>query len=157
MSRKRSIIPLSYKPESIRLNMSSSFMVRTLCKNCRKGPDYYYRALKPFTWPNVRGFLIFSQITRGWIQKLVSNWYLKYKPRYFWKLDDFSFKLEDKAYLALYHRARGISGSDKNNVIEFLGCQCGATVWAFNEKSTKDRPEITNRKSRYKYPQSFSY
>ncbi len=146
-----------YKPEVIRINISSTFMVRTRCQKCRSGPYYYYAVLKPYKWKNPRHAILFSNITRGWIQRMVSNWYLDFTPRHFNKMGDFSFNLEDKAYSPILHRVRGSNVNERDNVVEFIGCECGDTIWAFNDKSIKKRPEITNRKGRYKYPQRFVY
>jgi hypothetical protein len=52
---------------------------------------------------------------------------------------------------------KGTPLNPRENVTEYVGCNCGATVWSFNDKSAKNRPEITNRKGRYKYPQKFAY
>jgi len=144
-----------YKPEIIRINISSTFMVRARCKECGKGPDYYYSSPKPYRWKNIQGALIFSQIIRKWIKRMLTSWYLDHQPRYFHNLEEFSFKMEDKSFRPSLSRMRGNEGRERDNVVEFVGCSCGATVWAFNEKSTKNQPEITNRKGRYKYPQKF--
>ncbi len=144
-----------YKPEIIRINISSSFMTRARCKKCGKGPDFYYAILKPYKWKSARHALFYSEITRRWISRMVSSWYLQFSPRFFNELDDFTFKLEDKAYNPILHRTRNSNAPERDNVIEFVGCGCGSTVWAFNDKSTKKRPEITNRKGRYRYPQRF--
>lgn len=144
-----------YKPEIIRLNISSTFMVKARCKECGKGPDYYYSTPKPYRWKSARYALVFSEITRRWIQRMVNNWYLEYQPKHFHSIEEFSFKLEDKGYRPVLARTRGNNGRERENVIEFVGCSCGATVWAFNDKSSKNNPEITNRKGRYKYPQKF--
>jgi hypothetical protein len=146
-----------YKPEIIRINISSSFMSRARCKQCGDGPDFYYAMMKPHKWKNVRHFLVYSKAVKSWIQRMLSNWYLPYTPRYFHDLSDFTFRLESKSFDPSLYRVRGANISERDDVIEFLGCECGATVWAFNDKSTKNRPEITNRKGRYKYPQRFVY
>lgn len=146
-----------YKPEIIRINISSTFLIRARCKECGKGPDYYYAIMLPFKWKNIRNLLSVSKFARGWITRLVGTWYLNFDPRHFEKLGDFTFALEDKSYLPTFHRIRGAAMTERENMVEFLGCECGATVWAFNNKSTKNRPEITNRKGRYKYPQRFVY
>jgi hypothetical protein len=145
------------KLEIIRVNISSTFMVRARCKNCGKGPDYYYSVGQPFKWVGVRSALVFSQAVKKWITRMVSNWYLPFSPRYFLKLGDFAFEIEDKSYDPLFHRTRGSNIGVRQRVVEFVGCSCGATVWAFNEKSAVKRPEITNRKGRYKYPQKFVF
>lgn len=146
-----------FKTEIIRVNISSTFMVRSRCKNCGKGPDYYYAVGQPFKWVDVRSALVFSKKVKEWLTKIISNWYLPFTPRYFEKLGDFAFELEDKSYDPLFHRTRGANNGMNNRVVEFVGCSCGSTIWAFNEKSVAKRPEITNRKGRYKYPQRFVY
>ena len=144
-----------YKPEIVRINISSTFMVKSRCKECGKGPDFYYTVLKPYKWQDTKYYKMFSLVTRRWIRRMLSSWYLDFQPRYFRTLEDFSFKVEDKSYLPATHRTRGANIKDRDNVVEFVGCTCGSTVWAFNDKSIKKRPEITNRKGRYKYPQRF--
>lgn len=146
-----------YKPEVIRINISSTFLMRARCKECGKGPDFYYGVMLPLKWKNVNNFLFVSTFNRDWITRMVSNWYLDFSPRHFKKLGDFSFGLEDKSYNPVFRRTRGTNIPERDNMVEFLGCDCGATVWAFNQKSTKARPEVTNRKGRYKYPQRFVY
>ena len=148
---------LMYKPEVIRINISSSFMTRARCKNCGKGPDYYYAVGQPIKWVDAHDFVMFSRTLKSWITKIISSWYLAFSPRYFQKLGDFSIEIDDKSYSPLFHRTRGANVGRHKRMVEFIGCPCGATVWAFNEKSVVKRPEITNRKGRYKYPQRFVY
>jgi hypothetical protein len=145
------------KQEVVRINISSSFMSRTLCKDCGKGPDYYYASMRPFRWREVKYFRVYSKISNKWVKRMVSDWYLQFQPRYFNKMGDFSFTLESRDYNPALFKTRGSDVSERDNVVEYVGCECGATVWAFNDKSTKKRPEITNRKGRYKYPQKFAY
>src|SRR5512135_1353899 len=132
---------LMYKPELIRINISSTFMARARCKNCGKGPDYYYSVGQPFKWVDARSALVFSKKIKEWLTKIVSNWYLPFSPQFFKKLGDFTFSLEDKSYSPLFHRTRGANIGHHKRVVEFVGCECGATVWAFNEKSAVKRPE----------------
>ena len=144
------------KPDVIKVNVSSSFMARARCKECGKGPDYYYATMKPFMWKEVKHFLLFSVFTKDWFAKK-PGWYKEFEPRYFTKIGDFSKRLEDKSYNPIVHRTKGADINDRYNVVEYVGCKCGATVWGFNILSAQKRPEITNRKGRYKYPQKFSY
>ena len=145
-----------YKVEIIRINISSTFMARTRCAECGTGPTYYYYIRKPYLWKNVRQQITASKYNRNWIKRMSSDWYLVGHPRYFHDIEEFSFILEDKQYRPTLYRTRG-EVTQGDNVVEIVGCDCGATVWAFNQKSTKNRPEITNRKGRYKYPQRFEY
>lgn len=144
------------KSEVVKINISESFMARARCKECGKGPDYYYGVMKPFMWKEVKYFLIFSEISKKWFARN-NNWFKEYQPRNFNKLGDFSRTLDEKSYNPIVHRSKGADISDRYNIVEYVGCGCGATVWAFNNISVQKRPEITNRKGRYKYPQKFSY
>lgn len=145
-----------YKPEIIRINISSTFMQRTLCPECGEGPSFYYVVMKPFMWKDIKNLVMVSKISRKWVKRMNSSWYQNFDPRYFRKLGDFTFILEDKSFRPLIHRTRGSDkGGDRDNVVEFLSCDCGSSVWAFNDKSVKNRPEIANRKGRYRYPQKF--
>lgn len=146
-----------YKVETIHINISSTFIARARCKECGEGPYYYYYAAKRPAFYNVRDRLAKSKVYRRFIKRLSSNWYLDMQPRQFQTLEDFKFGLQDKGYNPILHRTRGTSTDRRENIIELLGCHCGTTAWAFNNKSTKNRPEITNRKGRYSYPKKFEY
>ena len=144
-----------YKVEIVRVNISSSFMMRVRCKQCGKGPAYYYYVRKPDVWRTPSSQMTVSKIMREWINRMCGDWYLHSNPKYFHNLKEFSFVVEDRQFRPTLHRTRGLSIRD--NVIELVGCNCGASVWAFSDKANKNRPEITNRKGRYKYPQKFEY
>ncbi len=147
----------SYKIETIRVNISSSFMARARCKECGQGPSYYYNDRKYKLFHDIGKFLEASKLWKSWVKKFNYDWYLEMQPKYFSTLEDFRFRLEDRRYSPLLHRTRGSDVSRDENVIEMVSCDCGGTIWAFNNKSTKKRPEITNRKGRYGYPQKFEY
>jgi hypothetical protein len=86
------------------------------------------------------------------------DFYLTSYPKYYRKvLDAFSFKLSLKSYACIQYRSRGLPKSNEDTVTEFLSCACGQTVWAFNAKSTKLKPEVTNRKGKYSYPGVFDW
>lgn len=147
-----------YKQELIRINISSSFMARARCKECGKGPAHYYNDRKSRVFEDIIMFLESSQFWRRWLKRFNRSWYLEMEPRYFSTMEDIGkFSLEDKHYNPLLHRTRGSNLGREENVIEMVTCQCGGTVWAFNNKSTKKRPEIKNRKGRYSYPQKFDW
>jgi len=145
------------KQEVVRINISSTFLQRARCSECGKGPTFYYASMQPFKWKEIKHFLIYSKFSKRWVKRMVTNWYQDFSPRYFRKLGDFSFALEGKSYNPVLHNAHGANVKDRDNVIEYVGCDCGSTVWAFNDKSTKKRPEVINRKGRYKYPQKFVF
>jgi len=148
---------LKSKVEVIQVNISSSFMKRTFCPKCGKGPDYYYVIMDPFVWKDARFFVRVSKYYRKWIKRMAGSWYLEFSPKYFRQLSDFSFAIDGKSYVPLLHKTPFMNISERDNVTEILGCECSSTVWAFNDKKSKKRPEVTNRKGRYKYPQKFVY
>jgi hypothetical protein len=145
-----------YRAELIRINISSTFMVRARCIECGSAPTYYYQVRRPYLFFDVRHMGVTSQWLRRWVKRMTEDWYLDDQPRHFHDLKEFSFRLDDKHYLPTLHRARGLT-RDKDNSIEFVGCECTRTVWAFNQKSAQNRPEITNRKGKYTYPHRFEY
>jgi hypothetical protein len=142
------------KMEKIRINISSSFMARARCIECGGHPDYYYQIRKPYMWKDISHQISTSKWMRGWLKRFTADWYLESEPKYFLDVKEFGFVLDDKHYVPTLFKNRGEPKTDRDNVVEIVGCGCGATVWAFNDKSTKNRPEITNRKGRYKYPQA---
>jgi hypothetical protein len=143
-----------YKPEIIRINISSTFLSRARCKNCGKNPSFYYYVRKPFLWKDISEQISTSKLFREWIERMSADWYLDSAPKYFHDIKEFSFSLDDKHYVPTLHRMRGV---DSTNIVELVVCECGASTWAFADKSNRKRPEITNRKGRYKYPQRFKY
>jgi len=150
-------LPPLDKNTAVVINISSTFLPRVRCKACGEGPDFYFTTMMPFKWEDIKYFLRFSEISKKWIKQSMSDWYVKYEPRYFNQLSDFSFLMEARSYNPMLHKLRGINLSYMNNVREGLGCPCGQTLWYFNNKWAKSLPEITNRKGRYSYPQKFVY
>jgi hypothetical protein len=146
-----------YKPEIIRVNISSTFICRSKCLECGEGPSEYFHIRSPSLSKDVSLDIKFSAHFRDFIKRMSNDWYLEGDPKYFRDIKEFSFILEDKQYRPTLHRTRGSDIKLRDNVIEIAICDCGATTWAFNQKSTKKRPEITNRKGKYFYPKKFEY
>ena len=145
----------SFKVEAIRVNISSSFMARARCKFCRSGPDYYYGSFKPHMWSDVSRYRSFTKRNKKWIRRMCSSWYKQFEPRTFEDISEFTFRLDYQDMRPTLFRTRGTSTGERENVMECLGCKCGRTIWGFNQRSVKKRPEITNRKGKYGYPKKF--
>lgn len=143
------------KQETIRINISSTFMVRARCKFCKNGPDYYYGCFKPHMWDDISRYRGFTGRNKQWIKRMCSSWYKEFEPYTFDDIYEFTFRLEYQSFRPTLFRAHGATMSQRANVLECLTCKCGRTVWAFNQKSTKNRPEVTNRKGKYGYPKKF--
>lgn len=146
-----------YKIEIIRVNISSTFLVRTRCSRCSKGPTYYYSIRNPISWKDARTQIAIGKWRRGWVKRMATDLYLYDEPKRYTNLQDFSFILEGKQYRPSAHRTCGRPTNNKEDITEILSCECGATTWAINQKATRNCPEITNRKGRYTYPQKFEY
>lgn len=143
------------KIEIIHVNISSTFLIKNRCKSCGKMPlDYYYTKM-PYLYKDVNEKISCLKNYFKSIDRLTNDWYLGSDPRSFYDIQLFSFSIKSKGYIAKLHNSRGVK--NKNQVLEFLICECGKTKWAFNGKSIKNRPEIINRKGRYDYPRKFEY
>jgi len=92
---------------------------------------------------------------KKWLKRMTQDWYLDVEPRYFQEITNFSHAVDYKGYNPKIHHTRGID--PRNNIVEFISCWSGCTIWAFADKATKKRPEIANRKSRILHPQKFLY
>jgi len=139
------------------INISSSFLARSRCKSCGKGPKYYFSVNKPYLYFLVNQRIFTSKAIRKWITNLVTNWYLSLQPKQFKNMKNFKIALNDKHFTPTLHRTRGSDVKDRDNIIDMISCDCGETTWAYNEKSVKNRPEITNRKGKYSFPQKFKF
>lgn len=150
------VITLPFTTQVVKINISESFMPRARCKECGKGPEFYYATYKPFIWKDIKYFFVYTDVAKKWFSGN-NSWFKGYAPKYFTKASDFSRKLPGKSYSPLTFRTKGSDISDRFNIVEYVSCKCGSTAWGFNNNSVQKRPEITNRKGRYKYPQKFSY
>lgn len=145
----------TYVPDIIRVRLSSSFMIRTKCKHCQTGPTDYYIERAGIPWKehnSVRN--TFNIIKRFW-NRLASDYYLGEQPSSFNNLSMFNHTPSYKGFRPRAHRNRGVHA--KLECIERVCCACGLTNWAFYEKGATNRPEISQRKARYRYPQKFVY
>lgn len=145
------------KLETIYVNVSSSFLARTRCPKCHGKPHYYYAIRLPERWKDHTYLKDDFAISLKWYGRPSNDWYMEEQPRYFHSAHDFDYAVENKGYNPILHRTRGSNISNRDNVMEVISCWCGSTAWAFNQKAAKNRPEITNRKSRLFYPNKFEY
>ncbi len=144
-----------FKIETIRVRLSSSFMVRGRCKYCKGGPSIYFYTRNPTMWYNVRRVLNdFS-----WVREHVKQftWIPRYStsPINFDSITSFNHQPFYKGYRPRLHRIKG--SNPVFDLVEFLSCDCMRTEWAYAEKAVENRPEIMARKSRKKYPKKFLF
>lgn len=142
-----------WKPEVVRINLSTTFVVKNLCPECNKQPnEYYWVRLSPYYYDVRSGQELFNWL-KNHIKRMSGTWYMGHQPRHFKSIKDFNFYWMEKSYKPALHQHFNIEATD--HVIEYLICPCGKTVWAFNQKDGEERPEIKNRRARYKYPRKF--
>lgn len=152
---------MSYKIEKIQINISSVFMARARCKECAGLPNFYYNIPLPYLAEDPSTYYadmyLFRKIFKKVWDLIKSDWYLNSDPKHFHSIHDFSTSIEGKSFNVKLKKNRGVANGFQNNIIEVLSCACGSTVWAFNQKSTKNKLEIFNRKGKYNYPKTFTF
>jgi hypothetical protein len=140
-----------YKPEIIKVRLSTPILARTRCVYCGGLPEYFY-----YIW---NGGLYYSpskpktRMARHSYRMSTDDSDLS-SPKYF-NVSKASQYTKFKSYRPKLHRTYGSSSSLE--YIEYLTCYCFRTKWAFAEKSVANRPEIAMRKARNFFPHKFEY
>jgi hypothetical protein len=140
-------------PKSIRVNLSSSFIARTKCRECGLPPDDYYYVNHALYFSDPRSASKVFDWFKKYISNIVGYWYKRHQPRIFHNMKAFTVRWPEQSYKPTLHQHRDVKYD--GNITEYLSCPCGRTVWAFNSIMAEHRPEIKNRKARYRYPQKF--
>ncbi len=142
------------RPEKTHVNLSSSFVMRCRCKHCGSFPKtYWYHRIKSYAMSPDNMRKQFCNWQK--FQKRLCDDYLEEgDPSQIRKMSAMNFNFSFKNYSPRYHKNRGSGIFD---ITEYIECDCGLTLWAFGEKAGKNRPEINQRKSRYKYPHKFDF
>ena len=142
-------------PEIVRINLSTPFTVRTRCTKCAKNPSIYYYIRNPVMWFNPNKIRAQFSFVRKFVSRMCSDLYLNEDPKDFHTSNYLGFSTSFKSYRPRLHRTRGSKAV--SDIVEYLACDCGGSVWAFSDKAVRGRAEIVFRKGRYKYPQKFSF
>lgn len=142
-----------YKPEVIRINLSEPFIMRAKCKHCGGSPIIYYYLRNPTMWFDPRKAMDRANYIRLLIKQLQAKGLFE-QPKNYTSVSALSYDTENR-YRPRMHRTRG--SNPVFDVVEFVTCDCMKTTWAYSDKAVAGRPEITNRKSRYKYPLKFEF
>ena|ERR1700722_9041353 len=138
------------KVEDIKVNISSTFLLRVKCKYCGTSPFERLFIRKSFKIKDVRDKLIIYKRLNLMINRFTDDWYLSSSPNFFSKnIADFSWK--NDSYSPILHRTRGNHFEQYQNIIGGMWCKCGKMTRIFYINEIK--PEIINRQGRYNYPQ----
>lgn len=142
------------KDDVIRIRLSSPFMARACCKYCGGAPLIYYYIRNATNWFNPRKAIGQLNFLKTLVQKLMSI-HVFSDPKDYTTISHFSQSFGYAQYRPRLHRTKGSSATF--DIVEFLTCDCMKTTWAFSQKSSQNRPEITNRKARFTYPKNFLF
>ena len=140
--------------EVIPVNLSTPFLQRTKCKFCGEGPAHYY-CVRETANLDVKRSIKYMEWIRKHHYRMCSDDYFFDDPKDCNRLIHFSYQILYRAYSPILHRTKGIH--PRANFVEYLVCDCGKSTWVFYYRSTVDRPEIINRKSRSNFPKKFLY
>lgn len=149
------------KSQPVTIKISSPFIIRAACKHCGSPPDkYYYIGSKAF----------YKDISDFKEDDLFNNEYFKInvsinKKMSIRRIINSSlpkYSITNKSLNIKYHKVRD-SGApfgdfrDEYTPVEHLTCKCGLTEWGYSDVATENRPEITNRQAKIKFPKKFFY
>lgn len=111
---------------SFKINISSTFLVRSKCKFCLSGPVSFYFSIMP---PKLLQPIPFN------------NGYLPSRATHL---------IYNHGYSPKIHMSRNTIPDD---ISEMVCCKCHETRWKINFLSHKSlRPEILHRKGKFNYP-----
>lgn len=144
-----------YKSEIVKVNLSSSFVYRTICLKCGSRPLYYYYTRNPIMWYDPHKNRDIFDFIRKYFKRLSPDNYSLDDFVYSSKIGYYNHPVNYKGYKPKLHRTRGVDPI--LDLVEHLTCNCGYTVWSFSDKSVRSRPEINNRKCKYKHSNKFVF
>jgi hypothetical protein len=141
--------------QSVRVNLSSSFIAKSRCKFCATGPQNYFISKLVTKWYDHSFIKERAAAYLKRLRRMNFDFYLDSSPKHFKSVKFLIHTVFYKGYDPVLHKNRGVPAVA--NYMEYLACHCGRTQWAFVQKSAAARPEIIQRKSRNKYPRQFGY
>lgn len=140
---------LKDKNSKFKINVSSTFAVRTKCKFCNYGPTHYYYSKNPPSTVSHREALNFFNWVKKYYSRFCRDFYLFEDPANISSTKILNHSVNYKGFRAKLHKNKGVSPSI--DFTDCLVCDCGKTTWAFYQRSSLNRLEIINRKGRYGY------
>jgi hypothetical protein len=83
------------------------------------------------------------------------NFYLEEEPKSYNTITAFSYSHKGLSYSPRLHLKN--KSFNKNNLTDCMVCQCGKTYWYFSQMTSKDKPEVVNRKTQKTFPQRIMF
>lgn len=145
----------TYKPEIIRIRLSTPFITRTRCKFCQGPPTIYYYVRNATLWFNPRKITEEFEWVKKHFQRLGLDYFMSADPKDYHGTSPYRHSPIYKGYRPKLHRTRGALPTF--DIVEFVTCDCQQSTWAYSEKAVEKRPEIMQRKARFRFPNKFEY
>ncbi len=145
----------NYKPELVRINLSTPIIMKNRCRKCGKHPDVYYYLEQPTYYHDPRASAEILQWLKLLLDRMSADWYQVSPPSEFTGMSLFAHQVNYKGHNPRLSRSRGLNAS--SNVVEYLTCECGYSNWTWADRTNQNRPEIVNRRARSTYPKRFLY
>lgn len=137
------------------VNLSSSFMVRTKCKRCLGIPSIHFTVKNPNHYLNPRVMINRFKFVTTFCDRMCDDYYMADEPSDITNNGAFKFTPHFKSYHLKLHKNKGVEPF--TDYMDMVICNCGITCWVFYDESARNRPEIIQRKARYKYPHKLEY
>lgn len=144
-----------YSDEITYVNLSSSFMARTRCKFCGRGPEIYYYIRNKGRYLDPKEINRFIEWFRKHKYRICSDSYLYGNPSDFRQMSVFNYTIPNKSYDPTLHRVIGIN--EFFDYMDYIICPCGKSRWKFYYSAAKNRLDIIKRKCRNFYPKKFVF
>jgi len=143
------------KSKAVKVNLSSSFLSRACCIKCGSRPKYYFYSRNPIMWYDPYKNRELFDFVKKYMNRMSPEDYVLNDFVSANKIGYYNHPVPYKGYKPKLHRTRGTN--PVFDLVEHLTCECGASVWSFAEKSISNKPEIFQRKSRYKHKNKFTF
>lgn len=140
----------------VKVALSTPILARTRCPFCNSLPNaYYVLSNGPLEISPRKIINIFARYKNDILTSFNSYNFVRYEPKYFVKMSDFSHKTFYKKFRPQLHSMLKFKYHQFSNVNEYLSCDCGRSHWAFTFKSIVGRPDLAMRKSSKFFSQKF--
>jgi hypothetical protein len=147
----------SGKQKFLKMNISESFLHRTICKKCKGNPNYYFYSRNPILWYDPRRVINNLEYIKKNNKRFSPEEYSSALDdfRFSTKLNFYNHPVNYKSYRPKLHRVRG--QHPILDITEYLTCECGQTAWAFSDVNVDLRNDIKHKKSRIYISKKFMY
>lgn len=146
------------KKDFIKVNLSSTFPLKSRCKYCSSDPKHYYLARTISAFQDHEVIIYINMWIASNHKRMCKDYYLAEMPRNYNVISNFGHSVDYKGYSPRYHRNSKYHNLHANlNMIDYVTCRCGKTRWAFNDTVARYKRETIQRKSRVLFKTKYLY